>query len=164
MNNSKTEETAAIFTGNEDQVDSNIFENPEKAPPCENFLESICVNVASGKLPKFRSFIQKFPILSKIFEMFYPLFIPLLFASRIMFDLWLSLTLHFLDMIIHRVFPVAERLFNFWLWIVLLPYNIVSWTVQRFWRIFLLFSVFVLNRTPGGHKVLKALNGHVMKH
>jgi hypothetical protein len=133
----------------------------------ENILESFVLLFGYWKsswMHKFINLILENKVVRKTLNVLAPITVPVVMLMQYIFGVWLAMSLFILDTILHRILPVMERLVNLWLYFILLPYRVTKWMIHRAWRIFLLMLVFVLNRSPGGQKVLKALNGHIMKH
>jgi hypothetical protein len=49
-------------------------------------------------------------------------------------------------------------------WWICLPYRVTMYVAGVAWSVFVSCLVMFLNRAPGGHRVLKALNGHIARH
>ena len=66
------------------------------------------------------------------------------------------------------VIDIAWTLLTMWwtlcVWWVCLPYTVTMYVGSVVWSVFVSCLVVFLNRAPGGHRVLKALNGHIARH
>jgi hypothetical protein len=71
-------------------------------------------------------------------------------------------------LVLNALSSVLRAVFAFWwgwvVWWVSLPYRVTMFVAGGTWVVFASCLVMFLNRAPGGHRVLKALNGHLTRH
>ena len=94
--------------------------------------------------------------------------VPILYPFVLFFEAvwWFIVTavVFLLNSLLSVLGPLIWGLLE-WQWYLLcLPFTLIQWMVLPGFRLVLTGMVWFLNVTPGGYHVLKALNGHVMKH